>query len=218
MSEQIKQHYQSLYDKHGRDHNAVQYSSATSQHRRFDILLDIATPIYCGEDASIASIADIGCGLGDILPDIRHRFGNIDYHGFDFVDGFLRDASARFENDKHAHFHPLDITQQEIPVACDLVVLSGMLNNAMPNDSSLSNSDFTRLTLTKMFSACQKGIAFNGLSTYVDYQDDHLYYQDPLEVFDFCKRHLSPYVTLRHDYDVKDNSIPFEFTVYVLKK
>jgi hypothetical protein len=29
---------------------------------------------------------------------------------------------------------------------------------------------------------------------------------------------LSKYVTLRHDYDVKENSIPFEFTIYVLKK
>lgn len=210
LSEQIKQHYQSLYDKHGRDHNAVQYSSKESQHRRYDILLDIAD--------DMKSIADIGCGLGDLLPDVRRRFGGIEYHGFDFVDGFLNDAKTRFVDDKHAQFHHLDITQQDISESCDYAVLSGMLNNAMPNNASINNIDFTRITLEKMFATCKKGIAFNGLSTYVDYKDQGLFYQNPIEVFDFCKRHLSRYVTLRHDYDVKENSIPFEFTIYVFKK
>jgi hypothetical protein len=36
-------------------------------------------------------------------------------------------------------------------------------------------------------------------------------------VFAFCKQELSPRVTLRHDYHVKDGVIPFEFTTYVYR-
>ncbi len=39
----------------------------------------------------------------------------------------------------------------------------------------------------------------------------------PGAVFDFCKRQLSKLVCLRHDYRVKPNVIPFEFTMYVYR-
>lgn len=205
MSEQIKKHYQALYHAHGRDHNAVQYSSKASQYARFEILLDIAN--------EIDSIADLGCGLGDLLPLLRQRHPHARYVGYDFVDEFVDDAQQRFAQDKQATFAQLDVVKNELPEAADYVVLSGMFNNAMPD-----NKAFTENTLKKMWQAANKGIAFNALSTYVDYQDEGLYYQDPLALFDFCKTHLSEYVSLRHDYDVKENSVPFEFTIYVLKK
>lgn len=205
MSDKIKTHYRKLFEQHGRDHNAVQYSSKLSQQKRFDILLDI--------DSQIESIADIGCGLADLYPVFRERHPQGQYFGYDFVEEFIMDAKQRFENDNNANFEHLDILKQTIPSPADYIVLSGMLNNAMPD-----NKTFTEQTLLKMWQAAQKGIAFNALSSYVDYQDEGLYYQNPLDIFDFCKNNLSRYVTLRHDYDVKDNSVPFEFTIYVLKK
>jgi len=205
LSEVIRKHYESLYELHGRDHNALQYSSGSSQFKRFEILLDMFD--------SATSIADVGCGLGDLLPVVRKRFNDIIYYGYDFVDSFLDDANRRFASDQNAIFTKLDITQDKITTPADYVVLSGMLNNAMPD-----NQYFTEVVLNKMWSSCKYGIAFNSLSTYVDYYDTGLYYQNPLALFDYCKNNFSKYVTLRHDYDIKDNSIPFEFTIYVYKK
>ncbi|WP_395344870.1 class I SAM-dependent methyltransferase [Ningiella sp. W23] len=205
MNEDVKQHYQKLYETHGRDHNAVQYSSKDSQFARFEILLDVAD--------EISSVADMGCGLGDLLPLLRQRHPHASYQGYDFVDGFVSDASVRFSNDDNASFHHFDVMKDDIKQGADYVVLSGMLNNLMTD-----NAYFTEVTLNKMWQAANKGIAFNALSHYVDYQDEGLYYQDPLKLFDYCKRHFSKYVALRHDYDVKENSIPFEFTIYVYKK
>ena len=68
-----------------------------------------------------------------------------------------------------------------------------------------------------MFEAACKGVAFNALSTYVDYHDAGLYYCDPLALFDHAKRHLTERVSLRHDYRVKPDCIPFEFSLYLLK-
>ena len=55
----------------------------------------------------------------------------------------------------------------------------------------------------------KKGFGFNLLSTYVDWKEDHLYYGDPLFFFDFCKRHVSRYVSLLHDYPL------YEWTILV---
>ena len=46
----------------------------------------------------------------------------------------------------------------------------------------------------------RRGLAFNLLTTYVDWRKDDLYYADPGRYFDFCRRELSRYVTLVHDY------------------
>ena len=204
VSDKIKEHYGNLFKQQGRDHVSVQYSTRESQLKRFEVLLDVSD--------SMASISDMGCGLADILPLVRKRFGDIPYHGYDFVDGFIKSAEDEYKADTNASFHFFDVNKDTTKVTTDYVVLSGMLNNKMEN-----NAVFTQTTLDVMWQACNKGIAFNALSTYVDYQDSHLYYQDPLSLFDYCKRNLSPYVQLRHDYDVKPNSIPFEFTIYVYK-
>ena len=62
-----------------------------------------------------------------------------------------------------------------------------------------------------------KAIAFNNLSSYVDYKDKILYYEDPEKIFRFCKSELSPFVSIRHDYQIKTKKIPYEFTTYVYK-
>ncbi len=55
------------------------------------------------------------------------------------------------------------------------------------------------------------GIAFNCLTTYVNWKEDHLYYADPFEFFDFCKRNISRYLCLLHDYPL------YEWTMLVYK-
>jgi hypothetical protein len=51
------------------------------------------------------------------------------------------------------------------------------------------------------------------LSTYSDPEKrrDDLFYADPLDMFDWCKRRFSPRVSLLHDYPL------FEFTMIVRK-
>jgi len=61
-----------------------------------------------------------------------------------------------------------------------------------------------------MFEACNKGVAADFMSGYVDFKNKDAYYASPEEIFSFCKT-LSRRVTLRHDY------MPFEFCVYVYK-
>ena len=53
----------------------------------------------------------------------------------------------------------------------------------------------------------RSGFTFNLLSTYSDYQEEHLFYGDPLEWFDWCKREITPRVMLLHDYPLYEWTI-----------
>jgi SAM-dependent methyltransferase len=201
----IKKHYQSLLDKNGISPEALQYTSKSSQYKRFEVLLNI--------DNNIESLIDVGCGLGDMYQYLMTQNFQGNYLGLDFVEDFVRLSKDIYKNYSKADFQEFDITRDEIPSGVDFVLLSGVFNNKRNN-----NKEFMLNTIKKMFNSAEKGVAFNALSTYVDYQDEHLYYSNPLDVFDFCKKEITSKVVLKHDYLVKENSIPFEYTVYLYKE
>jgi SAM-dependent methyltransferase len=206
MSELI-QHYEFLFKAHGGEsRESVQVASAEQQNQRFQILFEMAD--------NMNSVIDVGCGLGHMLNFMQTENicnNTIDYLGIDFVPGFV-DYCQNNLSSGSAKFQRVDLNNEALPRKKDYCLLSGVFNNVMPD-----NEVFMKNTLKKMFDACNKGIAFNALSTYVDYQDDDLYYSNPAEIFDFCKTVLSKKVVLRHEYQTKPNVIPFEYTIYVYK-
>ena len=68
-------------------------------------------------------------------------------------------------------------------------------------------------TLAALDALSRRGFAFNMLTTYSDpaKRRETLFYMDPLQMFDACKRRFSPRVALLHDYPL------FEFTIVVRK-
>ena len=58
-----------------------------------------------------------------------------------------------------------------------------------------------------------KGFAFNVLTTYSDESKmkENLYYADPTQLFEYCKKNISNFVMLRHDYPL------YEFTIIIRK-
>ena len=69
-----------------------------------------------------------------------------------------------------------------------------------------------------MYDTANKGIAFNSLSKYVDYEDESLYYTYPDKTLKYCIENLSKYTILKTNYQLKENTIPFEYSVSVFKK
>lgn len=199
----IKNHFKQLYKIHGDSPKSVHWADVKTQEKRFEILLEI--------DDDIKSLVDVGSGLGDMYQYMQSRGFNGRYCGTDFVEEFI-EASRRKFNSPNVEFVLNDLKNDDLPIGYDYLVLSGVFNNKSEN-----NEDFMLNTIHKMFSVCNKGVAFNAMSTYVDYYDDFLYYTNPLEIFDCCKRNFTRKVVLRHDYLVKENSIPFEYTIYLYR-
>ncbi|HWV54436.1 class I SAM-dependent methyltransferase [Pseudorhodoplanes sp.] len=199
----LRAHYTKLAHEHADSPKAVQYSDKASHWARFAILADI------GLDP-MASVLDFGCGTAELLSFLRERAGfKGKYVGVDISDQQLAIARSKFPD---CRFENRDVLSAGVGEVVDYIFINGVFNNRVPGADG-----FAYLTdiLTALRPAARKGIAFNAISTYVDFFDDGLVYLDPGRVFEFCKQNLSGLVTLRHDYLLKPSAPPFEFTVYV---
>ena len=95
----------------------------------------------------------------------------------------------------------------------DYGVASGVFNDRVgrSNDEWLS---YIKETLNALDRTSRLGFAFNCLTSYSDPDRirENLYYADPCQLFDFCKRSYSRDIALLHDYGL------YEFTVLVRKQ
>jgi hypothetical protein len=92
----------------------------------------------------------------------------------------------------------------------DYTVASGIFNVKLHYDDGVW-LEYVLETLRLLVAASRRGVAFNMLSTYSDLEKRRadLFYGDPRQMFDYCKREFSPRVALLHDYPL------YEFTIIV---
>ena len=204
MTDALHEHYRELYRIHGDAAQAVQHFDAVSQRNRFRILSEFAK--------ELGSVVDVGCGLGHFYEYLLANGFADRYLGLDFVAEFVDHATRKHAGDDAVQFQNFDMRKDAYPQSYDTFVFCGVFNNKLSDGET-----FLKNSLAKAFAAARKGVAFSALSTYVDYQDGKLSYVDPLKIFDFCKTELSGRVVLRHDYLVRVDRPPYEFTVYVYK-
>lgn len=196
------EHYDRLLRESGDTPEAAQWADQATQDLRLKILCEIG-------DLKSAKVLDFGCGMGRLYELLSEQGFKGEYVGYEIAPEL---AAAAQKKHAAARFEHRDILSEGIPEEFDYVLISGVFNNK----HSASN-DYVLAVLKALFARTLKGLAFNGLSTYVDYFADNLNYMDPVATFAHCKAELSSAVTLRHDYQLKPNVIPYEFTIYVYK-
>lgn len=184
--------YRALYRRHRKGASVAQ-ASIEGQTFRFEKLVQIA-------DLTGASVLDVGCGIGDLYPYLIRRFGAVDYLGVDIVPELVQEAAATHRD---ARFVCRDILAEPLDASFDWVLMSMMFNNALPHDADA----FLRQMVTEAFRLSRKGLAFNFISTYVNFRDGGLEYHDPVAVLDFCLRALTTRVAMYHHYERCDVAI-----------
>lgn len=205
----LRQHYNQTLGEFGDNPGAVQQSSWETQERRFGALSDVAD----SEAVRNADILDFGCGLGHMLTWLRDKSGfEGNYTGVDISEDMIHAARDRFPDDNRVVFEHRSILTSGLERDYDFVFVSGTFNNRVAN-----NWRFMTDHLEILYNHTNVALAFNCLSAYVDFFADGLSYFDPSEVFNFCKENLSPLVTLKHDYHIKDDVVPYEFSTYVYR-
>lgn len=187
---------------HGIDSKAVGWKDPASQRLRFEKLARVIDP-----DVPSFTVNDLGCGYGAMFDFLTDGFDRqlAGYAGVDISSEMIAAARERV-SDPRASFSQTDMVRAE----ADYTFVSGTFNVKMnaPDDQWTA---YIEATLEELAARSSKGLAFNLLSTYVDWRADHLYYGDPCRFFDFCRRRLSRFVTLLHDYPL------FEWTILVRK-
>lgn len=170
---------------------------------RFDRLLALVD-----RDGSDHSLLDVGCGYGALLDDVRARGLTLEYRGVDISPEMVAAAKHRHAGDGRAAF----ATDAATFAPATFAVASGIFNVKLHHPTDAWR-DYVLATIRDLHEASTRGFAFNMLSLYSDaeHRRDTLYYADPCELFDLCKRTYSRQVALLHDYPL------YEFTILVRK-
>ncbi len=138
--------YSSAIDKYGITAKGVNWHSKESQKMRFDIILEMLP-----DDISQYSIADAGCGFGDLhLYMLKKKRAPKEYIGIDSLSDMYSIASDR----TGCEIVIADICKDKLPMA-DYYVCSGAMN--------VLEEFETHLFVRNCFSACRVGFIFNVL-------------------------------------------------------
>ena len=200
LLDQVNAYYTRKVQEHGPTPRGVDWNSADSQAMRFIQLLKIVD----GNTPSV--LGDYGCGYGALLDFLRAQNRVCEYRGYDISDAMCAAARSRHGADVGARFS----SQEERLRGCDYVVASGIFNVRL-NTPVGDWKAYVLETVGRLASFGQRGFAFNCLTSYSDAERmrPDLFYADPCELFDYCKRRFSRNVALLHDYGL------YEFTLLV---
>ncbi len=205
MKNKIYYLYKSLYKRFGHSPFSIKARNSLQQRLRFKLLINLI------DLKRNDKILDVGCGLGDLANYLKNKKVKCKYLGLDFVEEFIHAANIKYGN-KNTKFLKLNIEKNKFPKNYDWLVLSGLFN-----DKKKKAKKFMLSIIKKMFKSSKKGIVFNGLTKYVDYEDKELFYSYPDQILKFCIKNLSKYVVLKTNYQLKKNIIPFEYSIAVFK-
>ncbi len=198
----VARYYGARFREFGAVARGVDWNSAESQELRFAQLCNVLPP-----DGSF-SVCDIGCGYGALLHYLQARYRDFRYLGIDIAEEMVDAARARNGSDGRSLFE----VGSTPSAPTDYCIASGIFNVRLKTPDAAWKNHIER-SLSAMSRNSIKGFAFNCLTSYSDPERmrSELYYADPCELFELCKRSLSKDVALLHDYGL------YEFTILVRK-
>jgi len=198
----IEEYYSSKIKKNGASAEGVDWNGAESQFLRFEKLCKII------EKDKEFSINDMGCGYGAIIDYLDKHNAQYKYFGNDISAEMIDKARVRYLENTKVEFSVSDKPKAIV----DYSVASGIFNVALDADKE-EWYNYILMTLDQLNNNSQKGFSFNCLTSYSDEEKkrSYLYYANPLELFDYCKKKYSRNVALLHDYNL------YEFTILVRK-
>lgn len=188
----IRDLYSGNLATHGPSSKSVGWKDDASQLLRFERLAQV---IDRGSAAEGFTVNDWGCGYGAMFHYLQSLAGveMKSYTGYDISEEMLAVASQSITSPRARFVLSAKVTED-----ADYSFVSGTFNVKL----EASDADWSRYVkeqLVAIFVRSRRGMAFNLLTSYVDWKQENLFYADPRECFDFCKQHLSRYVTLLHD-------------------
>lgn len=201
MLDAVRRYYSEKIVEHGPSAKGVDWRDEASQELRFEQLLNV-----CDLSAPF-TINDYGCGYGALATYLEELGVDFRYTGFDISTEQLAQARALVDSDRCRFVEREDELER-----ADYTVASGIFNVRLhaPVEAWAAQA---HETLARIDALSARGFSFNMLTSYSDPElmREDLWYADPREVFDHCKRTFSRWVALLHDYGL------WEFTILVRK-
>lgn len=197
-------HYEKCLALHGDTPRGVDWPDAESARIRYRVM----TELMRADRAP--SLLDFGCGAGHFLDYLRQTGRNdVAYRGLDLSERFVDLCRRKYPG---VTFDLVDaLADCDAVPEVDYIVLNGVFTERQ----SLSYDEMLeamKSLLNAVFSRARKGIAFNLMSKYVDWERDDLFHVPYNDIIAFVVERLSRRHVIRADYGL------FEYTVYVYKR
>ena len=211
LTQLFKEHHEKVFAEHGATAKGVDWGDEQEMLFRYDKMLAVLDRDF--EQPEHPTFLDVGCGWGGLLEHARKKGIDVDYAGIDVVESMILHARENFPGVEFIHEDIFNTDAQYDYVVCN-AILTQRLTSSIP-----SMEAHARRLIRKMYELCRYGIAFNMMSTRVNFMVQNLYYQNPMEMLAFCLTELSPKVRLDHGYSSLQSGKGkfFDFTVYIYK-
>jgi hypothetical protein len=152
---------------------------------------------------------DVGFGLGHFYEYVRQTFPDkkINYSGSEITREFFEFCNKKYPE---TSFFLRDLSIAPPEESYDYFILGGTFYHTVGVDPDNFEA-WVKTILLNCFQKCKKGISFNLVSSFVEYEKDDLFYFQMDRLLDFVVNHLSRFFMINH-------AVPlFECTVCVYK-
>jgi SAM-dependent methyltransferase len=195
----IVDHYESCLRDFRDGPGAVNWKSAEDAATRYDVMLGIIR-----DRRAASSLLDFGCGLAELKPHMeRAGYAAVRYSGLDISPQFAVAARARFPQSEILCFDVLD-AGQHLPTF-DYVIMNGIFTRRHDLGMDDMWRYFERLVHT-VFESCRVGLAFNVMSSVVDWQNEALFHPEPGRMIAFLGGSLTRHFVMRNDYGLHETT------------
>jgi len=202
----IANHYEKCLTKYGDSHLGVDWPNKKDAEKRYDVMLGV---IGSANISRSVSLLDFGCGASHLYEYIsKNNIKNINYCGLDISQSFIDLSKKKYP---HIQYYCGDIFDDDFEVpSVDFVILNGVFTEKI----DLSHEEmflFMQKIIKKVYAKTNIGIAFNVMSTCVDWEREDLFHLSFSALCDFLYKEISRNFLLRQDYGL------YEYTAYVYR-
>ncbi|HYY41183.1 MAG TPA: class I SAM-dependent methyltransferase, partial [Pyrinomonadaceae bacterium] len=177
VSKALQQHYAAKFSLHGPSSEGVDWGADESKLLlRYDKMLHVVNHAGAHQQPSLL---DVGCGYGGLQRYAAGKNIALDYTGIDVAANMIEWARANLPAGNFIHG---DILAYDFDRKFDYVVCNGILTQKL-EIAGLQMDQFAAQLIRQMFSLCRVGVAFNVMTTKVNYYANNLYYRNPAELF-----------------------------------
>ncbi len=201
----IISHYEACLARHGDSHLGVDWPSREDAETRYRVMLELIPPT----NGRSVTLLDFGCGASHLYDYItRNPLDYVHYSGLDISSKSVELCRAKYP---HINYYLLDILEPRVDLPeFDYIVMNGVFTEKRELCHAKMLGYFQDVIRTA-FTKVRIGLAFNVMSTQVDWERDDLFHLSLDSVGDFLTSQISRHFVIRHDYRL------FEYTVYVYR-
>lgn len=203
---EIIKHYESCLEKHGDTHLGVDWPKEEDVIKRYKVMMEL---ISLKNEVEEVTLLDFGCGTAHLLDYItKTSFTNVIYSGLDISEKFVTVCKGKYPE---TSFYCGDVLNPnfKLPVF-DYIVMNGVFTEKRELIFDEMWEYFAQM-ITKVYSLCNKGIAFNVMSKQVDWEREDLFHVSLDKLASFLCLNVTRDFVIRNDYGL------YEFTVYIYK-